>query len=71
MQLAPIPDMDEQLDRAAQGVERAREASGVAAQAHQVVAQLGVVRLHAAGLALTGRDRMLAGMIDQARIGQE
>src|ERR671935_269363 len=39
VQLAPVPGMHEELDRTAQGLERAREAARAAAQTRQIQAQ--------------------------------
>src|SRR5919108_2178764 len=56
VQLAPVPGVHEELDRTAQGVDRAREAARAAAQTRQIVTQLGIVGLDAVGLTLARRD---------------
>ena len=71
VELAPVPGMDEELDRTAQGVDRAREAARAAAQARQVVAQFGIVGLDTVGLTLAWRDGVPSGIVDQPLIGGE
>ena len=69
VELAPVPGMHEELDRMAQGVDRAREAARAATQTRQIVAQLGIVGLDAVGLALARRDGVCARIVDERLIG--
>jgi acyl-CoA reductase-like NAD-dependent aldehyde dehydrogenase len=43
IELATVPGIDEELDRIAQRLERARETAGLARQTRQIVPQLGII----------------------------
>lgn len=54
VELAPVPGVNEQLDRTAQGLNTARETPGATGQTRQVVPQLRIYTFHPIRLCFFG-----------------
>ena len=70
-ELALIVAPDEELDGATQGMNTARETAGFAAQACQIMAQIGVPTFDGGGLAFVRHRRVGRAPIDQVAIGRK
>ena len=70
-ELTAIPGVDEEFDGRTERSERTGKTARAASQPCQIMAEFGIVTFDRIGLTLVGQRLMMAGIVDEVRIGGE